>query len=108
MISRLPTVDIVGTINCDEYKDNFVELYLKLGGDSDALSSQLSFSVGSVIFEGSIADDFETELVVINPTADRIVYIPNASGTFILDSDTQTLSNKTLSSPVLTESKLDY
>ena len=87
--------------------DNFVELYLKLGGDSDALSSQLSFSVGSVIFEGSIADDFETELVVINPTADRIVYIPNASGTFILDSDTQTLSNKTLSSPVITTPQIN-
>jgi hypothetical protein len=30
MISSLPTVDIVGTINCDEYKDNFVELYLAI------------------------------------------------------------------------------
>ena len=30
MISNLPTVDIVGTINCDEYKDNFVELYFAI------------------------------------------------------------------------------
>ena len=30
MISNLPTYDIVGTINCDEYKDNFVDLYLAI------------------------------------------------------------------------------
>jgi organic radical activating enzyme len=30
VISNLPTYDIVGTINCDEYKDNFVELYLAI------------------------------------------------------------------------------
>jgi hypothetical protein len=87
--------------------DNFVELYLKLGGDSDALSSQLSFSVGDIVFEGASADDFETFLSVVDPTADRNIYLPNASGTVILDSDTQTLSNKTLTSPVLTTPQIN-
>ena len=87
--------------------DNFVELYLKLGGDSDALSNQLSMSVGSVIFEGSAADDHETFLQVVNPTADRIVYIPNAGGTLLLDSAAQTLTNKTLASPVITTPQIN-
>jgi MoaA/NifB/PqqE/SkfB family radical SAM enzyme len=30
VISNLPTYDIVGTINCDKYKDNFVDLYLAI------------------------------------------------------------------------------
>jgi hypothetical protein len=78
----------------EKINENFVELYLKLGGDSDALASQINFTVGSVVFEGSSLDDFETELVAINPTADRIVYIPNASGTLLMDSASQTLTNK--------------
>jgi hypothetical protein len=86
----------------EKINENFVELYLKLGGDSDALASQINFTVGSVVFEGSSLDDFETELVVVNPTADRIVYIPNASGTLLMDSASQTLTNKTLTSPVIT------
>ena len=87
--------------------DNFVELYLKLGGDSDALSPQISFTVGSVIFEGSTIDNFETELVAVDPTADRIVYIPNVSGTLLLDSASQTLTNKTLTSPVITTPQIN-
>tara|TARA_R100001377_G_scaffold64623_1_gene40137 strand:- start:977 stop:1963 length:987 start_codon:yes stop_codon:yes gene_type:complete len=87
--------------------DNFVELYLKLGGDSDALSDQLSMTVGSLVFEGSAADAHETFLQVVNPTADRIVYVPNAGGTLILDSDTQTMTNKTLTSPVLTTPQIN-
>ena len=87
--------------------DNFVELYLKLGGDSDALSPQLSFTVGSLIFEGSTPDDYETELVAVDPTADRIVYIPNVSGTLLLDSASQTLTNKTLTSPVITTPQIN-
>jgi hypothetical protein len=41
----------------------------------------------NIIFEGSIANDFETTLQVINPTADRTVSLPDASGTVALTSD---------------------
>jgi len=37
----------------------------------------------SVVFEGSIADDFETTIAVTNPTADRTVTLPDATGTVI-------------------------
>jgi hypothetical protein len=38
---------------------------------------------GSLVFEGSTADSHETTLIVTDPTADRTVTIPNATGTVI-------------------------
>jgi hypothetical protein len=80
---------------------NFVEIYKKLGGDSNTLSAGLDLNATSIVFEGSSNDSFETNLIPINPTVDRTVYIPNASGTILLDSATQTLTNKTLTSPII-------
>ena len=40
-----------------------------------------------VVFEGSTADAHETTLVAINPTADRSIKLPNASGTLALTDD---------------------
>ena len=37
-----------------------------------------------IYFEGSTADDFETILTVVNPTADRTVSLPDASGTLAI------------------------
>jgi len=42
----------------------------------------------SVVFEGATADDNETTLTVTDPTADRTVTLPDASGTVILDVNT--------------------
>ena len=44
---------------------------------------------GTIIFEGATADDHETTLTVVDPTADRTVSLPNASGTVII-SDSST------------------
>ena len=49
-----------------------------------------------ITFEGSTADAYETTLTVTDPTADRTITFPNATGNVILDTATQTLSNKTL------------
>lgn len=38
----------------------------------------------SIVFEGAVEDDFETTLSVDEPTADRTVVIPDASGTVAL------------------------
>ena len=37
--------------------------------------------LGSITFEGSTVDDFETTFNVTDPTADRTITLPNASGT---------------------------
>jgi hypothetical protein len=55
--------------------------------------------VNSIVFEGSTADEFELTLAGGDPTADRTVSFPDAGGTVVIDSATQTLTNKTLTTP---------
>jgi hypothetical protein len=55
----------------------------------------------SVVFEGTTANDFELTLAAGDPTADRTVSFPDAGGTLVVDSATQTLTNKTLTSPLV-------
>jgi len=56
----------------------------------------------TVIFEGTTNDGFETTLTVVDPTADRTVSLPNATTTLVGKDTTDTLTNKTLTSPVIT------
>jgi hypothetical protein len=55
-------------------------------------------------FEGTTVDDNETILTVVDPTQDNTITLPNTSGTVVLDSATQTLTNKTLTSPIISGS----
>ena len=48
-------------------------------------------TTGTLTFEGSTADGFETTLAVVDPTADRTITLPNATGTVILNSGGQTI-----------------
>jgi len=50
----------------------------------------------SVSFEGTTADDYETVLQVTDPTADRTITLPNATGTVVLRDTTDTLTNKSI------------
>ncbi len=61
-------------------------------------------TAGTIIFEGATADSFETTLTVTDPTVDRILTLPNATDTLIGKATTDTLTNKTLTSPVLNTS----
>ena len=62
-------------------------------------------SAGAVlVFEGATADAYETTLTVVDPTQDNTVTIPNTSGNVVLDTATQTLTNKTLTSPTISGS----
>ena len=87
---------------------NFTEIYDFLGtpGDSSTLASSVRFEDSAVLFEGLTADANETRLYVENPSADRSVVIPNASGNIVLDTHTQTLTNKTLTSPTINTAKV--
>ena len=53
----------------------------------------------SITFEGTTPDANETVLTVVDPTDDRIITLPDATGTVVLATATQTLTNKTLTSP---------
>jgi len=64
--------------------------------------SSLILGDGSIVFEGATANAFETTLTVVDPTADRTVTIPDATTTLVGTDTTQTLTNKTLTSPTIT------
>jgi hypothetical protein len=48
---------------------------------------------GSLSFEGSSDDSFETTLAVVNPTADRTITLPNTTGTVITTGDSGTVTS---------------
>jgi len=50
----------------------------------------------SIEFEGATADAHETTLQVEDPTADRTITLPNATGQVVLRDTTDTLTNKTI------------
>ena len=54
--------------------------------DVTGLSATNKFDA-SIIFEGSTADAYETTLTVTEPTADRTLTLPNATGTLLVGSD---------------------
>jgi len=60
----------------------------------------------NIIFEGTTNDGFETTLTVVDPTADRVVTLPNATDTLVGRATTDTLTNKTLTSPTINGGKI--
>ena len=85
-----------------------VEAVVLLNTDLTAISTDSHiFSGGSIIFEGDTDDSFETTLAVTDPTADRTLTLPNATGTVSLITATETLTNKTLTTPTLTSPVLN-
>lgn len=49
--------------------------------------SGLTLSDASIVFEGAVADSYETTLTVGEPTADRTITLPDATGTVALTSN---------------------
>jgi hypothetical protein len=50
---------------------------------------------GTIVFEGATNDEYETTLTVTDPTADRTITLPNATGTVALTSGVVTLTDTT-------------
>jgi hypothetical protein len=50
----------------------------------------------SIVFEGATPDAFETTLTVVDPTQDNTITMPNTTGTIVIATAVQTLTNKTM------------
>ena len=50
-------------------------------------NNDITLDGADIIFEGALANAFETTLTVAEPTADRIVTLPDQSGTLAMDGD---------------------
>jgi hypothetical protein len=57
----------------------------------------------SIHIEGATDNTNETTLTVVDPTADRTITFPDATGTVAILDATQTFTNKTLTSPKINE-----
>jgi hypothetical protein len=75
---------------------------LTVQGTTTTIDSATINVVSSFVFEGATDDSYETTLTVTDPTADRTITIPNATGTLAILDLAQTLSNKTLTAPTIT------
>jgi hypothetical protein len=69
--------------------------------ESATFTADATFN-GNIIFEGAVADNFETTLTVTEPTEDRVITLPNATTTVVGTDVVQTLTNKTITSPTIT------
>ena len=62
-------------------------------------------STGTLRWEGSTADAYETVLTVVDPTSDHTITLPNVTGTVITTGDTGTVTNAMLAGSIA-DSKL--
>ena len=73
----------------EQFRQEFNNLQSDVRGlESGTVSFSTVATNLQIIFEGSTADDNETTLGVIDPTADRTINLPNASGTVFLEGTT--------------------
>ena len=53
-------------------------------------ANTISIASGNIVFEGSTANAYETILTVTDPTADRVITLPNETGTILTSASTIT------------------
>jgi hypothetical protein len=81
---------------------DIVEAIVAMNTEVSAIKAGTAVFETKLTFEGDTADAHETILAITDPTADRTITIPDASGTIVTTAATQTLTNKTLTSPTIT------
>ena len=84
-----------------------IEAITAINTEVNAIKAGTAVFETKITFEGDTADAHETILAITDPTADRTITIPDASGTIVTTTATQTLTNKTLTSPTLTSAVLN-
>ena len=103
--------DIADILSASSYiasSTNIAESIVALNTELPEITTDsFVFPVGTMVFEGSdfnyldSGDAFETTLAFTDPTADRTYTFGNIDGGVVLDTHTQTLTNKILTSPTI-------
>lgn len=83
--------------------DNFRELYTLLG-DSNGVTTYVELSDSGVVFNGT---SFDTFLKAADPASKIIITLPDSAGTVLTTTSTATITNKTLTSPILTTPQIN-
>jgi hypothetical protein len=99
--------DLTGASGVIASSTDVVEAVTALNTEISAIKAGTAVFETKLTFEGDTDDAHETVLAISDPTADRTITIPDASGTIVTTSATQTLTNKTLTSPTLTSAVLN-
>ena len=86
---------------------DIVEAVTAMNTEVTAIKNGTAVFETKITFEGATADAHETILAITDPTADRTITFPDASGTVATTTATETFTNKTLTSPVLTSPVLN-
>ena len=82
------------SITPDNTLEEFRIQFNKLVTDVDGVASGNTFTQ-SIIFEGATADESETTLLATDPTADRTITLPDATGTVITTGNSADPSTET-------------
>jgi len=80
---------------------DIVEAIVAMNTEIAAIKAGTSVFETKITFEGATDDAYETVLAITDPTADRTITFPNATGTVSLLTATETLTNKTLTTPTI-------
>ena len=64
-------------------------------------------TTGSLTFEGSTADGFETTLAVVDPTLDRTITFPNITGTVVTTGDTGTVTGTMIADNTIVNAEIN-
>ena len=86
---------------------DIVEAIVAMNTEIAALKAGTSVFETKITFEGATADAYETVLAITDPTADRTITFPDATGTVSTTTATETLPNKTLTAPTMTSPVLN-
>jgi len=64
-------------------------------------------NTGSLVFEGSTDDSFETTITVVDPTADRTITFPNITGTVVTTGDSGTVTGTMIANDTIVNADIN-
>ena len=70
-------------------------------------SSDIYLNNGSITFEGSSVNAFETTLSVVNPTSDNAVSIPDVSGTLVTTGDSGSITSSMIADGAIVDADIN-